>query len=205
MSRLLRGSALFLCLVLILLALPVMAQVSQPDNADGRVPQSQTPGTSAQPLPVLSLQPCSRNSVARPERDSGPCRFCGPSRRAPDLSQWADHLKHQVVQVLYGSGSYNAQVAGTTSPTMGNFFADITQQWTDLPDAAVQHQLFRAAPARYSETARSPDCSRLFRRRATMAPPLQMLRSSQNFWRRSVRDTCPAPVLDAREIRTPFI
>ncbi len=32
----------------------------------------------------------------------------------------------QVIQVLYGSGSYNAQVAGTTSPTMGNFFADIT-------------------------------------------------------------------------------
>jgi hypothetical protein len=32
----------------------------------------------------------------------------------------------QVIQVLYGSGSYNPQVAGTTSPTMGNFFADIT-------------------------------------------------------------------------------
>jgi hypothetical protein len=30
-----------------------------------------------------------------------------------------------VVQVLYGSGSYNAQVAGNTSPTMGNFFGDI--------------------------------------------------------------------------------
>lgn len=31
-----------------------------------------------------------------------------------------------VVQVLYGSGSYNAQVAGTTSPTMGQFYGDIT-------------------------------------------------------------------------------
>jgi hypothetical protein len=30
------------------------------------------------------------------------------------------------VQVLYGSGSYNAQVAGTTSPTMGQFYSDIT-------------------------------------------------------------------------------
>jgi hypothetical protein len=30
-----------------------------------------------------------------------------------------------VVQVLYGSGSYNAQIAGSSSPTMGNFFGDI--------------------------------------------------------------------------------
>jgi hypothetical protein len=32
----------------------------------------------------------------------------------------------QVIQVLYGSGSYNSQIAGSTSPTMGNFFGDIT-------------------------------------------------------------------------------
>ena len=31
-----------------------------------------------------------------------------------------------VVQVLYGSGSYNAQVAGATSPTMGQFYGDLT-------------------------------------------------------------------------------
>jgi hypothetical protein len=31
-----------------------------------------------------------------------------------------------VVQVLYGSGSYNAQVAGTSTPSMGNFFSDLT-------------------------------------------------------------------------------
>jgi len=30
-----------------------------------------------------------------------------------------------VVQVLYGTGSYNSQVAGTSSPTMGNFFGDL--------------------------------------------------------------------------------
>ena len=64
MSRMLRGSALFLCLILILLALPVMAQVSQPNNADGRVPQSQTPGTSAQPLPVCVSSPSSTAPVA---------------------------------------------------------------------------------------------------------------------------------------------
>jgi len=32
----------------------------------------------------------------------------------------------QVVEVLYGSGSYNSQIAGTTSPTMGQFYSDIT-------------------------------------------------------------------------------
>jgi hypothetical protein len=31
-----------------------------------------------------------------------------------------------VVQVLYGSGTYNAQVAGTTNPTMGQFYGDLT-------------------------------------------------------------------------------
>ena len=30
-----------------------------------------------------------------------------------------------VVQVLYGTGSYNTQVAGSSSPTMGNFFSDL--------------------------------------------------------------------------------
>jgi hypothetical protein len=30
-----------------------------------------------------------------------------------------------VVQVLYGTGSYNLQVAGSSSPTMGNFFSDL--------------------------------------------------------------------------------
>jgi hypothetical protein len=32
----------------------------------------------------------------------------------------------QVIQVLYGSGSYNSQVAGTSSPSMGQFYSDIT-------------------------------------------------------------------------------
>lgn len=30
-----------------------------------------------------------------------------------------------IVQVLYGTGSYNPQVAGTSSPTMGSFFGDL--------------------------------------------------------------------------------
>jgi hypothetical protein len=127
MSRMLRGSALFL--VLILLALPVMAQVSHPNDADGRVPQSQTPGTSVQPLPVLSLQPLHHGTPWRDPNTSatvGPVGFAAPAGAHLTYHNGPIISNVQVVQVLYGSGSYNSQVAGSTSPTMGNFFADIT-------------------------------------------------------------------------------
>jgi hypothetical protein len=128
MSRMLRGSALFL--VLILLALPVMSQVSHPnDDADGRVPQSQTHGTSAQPLPVLSLQPLHHGTPWRDPNTSatvGPVGFAAPAGAHLTYHNGPIISNVQVVQVLYGSGSYNSQVAGSTSPTMGNFFADIT-------------------------------------------------------------------------------
>ena len=45
----------------------------------------------------------------------------------------------QVVQVLYGSGSYNAQVAGTTSPTMGQFYGDITGSGSGLVSLLQQY------------------------------------------------------------------
>jgi hypothetical protein len=127
MSRMLRGSALFLALIL--LALPVMAQVSHPNDADERVPQSQSHGTSAQPLPVLSLQPLHHGTPWRDPNTSatlGPVGFAAPA--GAHLSYFGGPIisNVQVIQVLYGSGSYNPQVAGTTSPTMGNFFADIT-------------------------------------------------------------------------------
>jgi hypothetical protein len=127
MSRMLRGPALYLCLILTLLALPVMAQVSQPDNADGRVPQSHTPGTSTQAQPAMSFQAIHHGT---PWRDPN-----GPAAAVGFAAPAGAHLTYfggpiisnvQVVQVLYGSGSYNSQIAGTTSPTMGNFFGDIT-------------------------------------------------------------------------------
>ncbi|MBZ5494107.1 MAG: hypothetical protein LAO76_24555 [Acidobacteriia bacterium] len=123
MSRMLRGSALFL--VLILLALPVMAQVSQP-NADGRDSVSQGPGNVAQPLPVLSLQPKFHGVPWRDPNGPAPIGFAAPA--GAHLTYFGGPIisNVQVIQVLYGSGSYNSQIAGTTSPTMGNFFADIT-------------------------------------------------------------------------------
>ncbi len=125
MSRMLRGPASILFLILILLALPVMAQVSQP-NADERV-APQTSGNSAQPLSVITLQPKFHGVPWRdPNAAVGPVGFAAPA--GAHLTYFGGPIisNVQVVQVLYGSGSYNSQVAGTTSPTMGNFFADIT-------------------------------------------------------------------------------
>jgi hypothetical protein len=127
MSRLLRG-AVSLLFLMVLLALPVMAQVSQPNIADGNVAQSQTPGNTGQPLPVLNLQPKFHGVPWRDPNTTtmGPVGFAAPA--GAHLSYFGGPIisNVQVIQVLYGSGSYNSQVAGTTSPTMGNFFADIT-------------------------------------------------------------------------------
>jgi hypothetical protein len=127
MSRLLRGSSSFLCLVLIFLALPVMAQVSQSNSDSSVAPTAQGAGQSAQPLPVLSLQPKFHGVPWRdPNTNGAAVGFAAPA--GAHLSYFGGPIisNVQVIQVLYGSGSYNSQVAGTTSPTMGNFFADIT-------------------------------------------------------------------------------
>lgn len=127
MSPKLRGSASFLFLILILLALPVTAQVSQANIADGKVAQSQTPENSSQALPVMTLQPKFHGVPWRdPNASVGPIGFAAPA--GAHLTYFGGPIisNVQVIQVLYGSGSYNAQIAGSSSPTMGNFFADIT-------------------------------------------------------------------------------
>src|SRR3954465_8207792 len=132
MSRLLRGPVSFLCLVLILLALPVMAQVSHPSN-DSAAP-SQAAGNStqaaenpAQALPVMTLQPKFHGVPWRdPNASVGPIGFAAPAGAHLTYHNGPIISNVQVIQVLYGSGSYNSQIAGTTSPTMGNFFGDIT-------------------------------------------------------------------------------
>jgi hypothetical protein len=124
MSRLLRGPALLLCLILIFAALPVLAQVSQ-SSTDEVAPQQHPAGNSGQALPVMTLQP-KFHGVPWRDPNAGPIPFAAPA--GAHLTYFGGPIisNVQVIQVLYGSGSYNAQVAGTTSPTMGNFFADIT-------------------------------------------------------------------------------
>jgi hypothetical protein len=129
MSRMLRGSALFLCLMLIL-ALPVIAQVSHPNANSVASPAADAADTSAQsapPLPVLSLQPLHHGTPWRdPNNSAAQIGFAAPAGAHLTYHNGPIISNVQVIQVLYGSGSYNAQIAGTTSPTMGNFFADIT-------------------------------------------------------------------------------
>lgn len=128
MSRISRGPVSFLCLVLILLALPVMAQVSHSPEADAAASQQPAAaGNAVQPLPVLNLQPKFHGVPWRdPNASVGPVGFAAPAGAHLTYHNGPIISNVQVVQVLYGSGSYNSQIAGTTSPTMGNFFADIT-------------------------------------------------------------------------------
>src|SRR6476660_610229 len=140
MSRLLRGLAL-LCLLLTLAALPVLAQVPQSgndnNNAGPDMHAAQTPGNPAQPLPVF---PVTTKHHGVPWRDANaPIGFAAPA--GAHLTYFGGPIisNVQVIQVLYGSGSYNAQVAGTASPTMGNFFADITESGSGLISLLTQY------------------------------------------------------------------
>jgi hypothetical protein len=117
MSRLLRGTALLLFLFLISAALPTLAQVSQPSNTDTQAPPA---GNFVQPI--------------GPIHHGVPWRDPNTSAAIVGLAAPAGaHLTYfggpiisnvQIVQVLYGSGSYNAQIAGTATPSMGNFYSD---------------------------------------------------------------------------------
>src|SRR5450432_943017 len=117
MSRISRGPALLLFLLLIIAALPIMAQ-----NNPGA-------GNTAQALPVLPVQTIQHGTPWRDPNPTnaatGPIGFAAPAGAHLTYHNGPIISNVQVVQVLYGSGSYNAQVAGTTSPTMGNFYRDI--------------------------------------------------------------------------------
>ena len=125
-------SLVVVCLFLISAALPTPAQVSSPSNTGnpsggtGAGAPQQAPATenSTQVLPVFNVL---RNGV--PFRDpitSGPVGFAAPA--GAHLSYFGGPVisNVHVVQVLYGSGSYNGQVAGTSTPSMGSFFSDLT-------------------------------------------------------------------------------
>src|ERR1051326_5237917 len=135
MSRMSPRAVLLLCVCLIFAALPTLAQVSQPGD-DGALLslQNSTPG---QPTSHVVAMPF-RHGV--PWRDAtGPVGFAAPA--GAHLSYFGGPIisNVQVVQVLYGSGSYNSQVAGTTSPTMGQFYGDITGSGSGLNSLLQQY------------------------------------------------------------------
>jgi hypothetical protein len=125
MFRLFRGPMLFLCLSLIA-ALPTLAQVSQPGDSGGGI-TAQNPQTepSGNPLPAPPPPPPHLRIHGVPFRIGNQ-----PAPAAPPgahLSYFGGPVisNAHVVIVLYGSGSYEPHVAGSTSPTMGNFFGDL--------------------------------------------------------------------------------
>jgi hypothetical protein len=119
---------MFLCLATLVLfsALSAMAQVSRSiDRTSGaEAAPPQPAATSAQVLPVQPVQRVHTLPVRDP--NAGLINFAAPA--GAHLSYFGGPVisNVHVVQVLYGSGSYNAQVAGTTSPTMGQFYGDLT-------------------------------------------------------------------------------
>jgi len=124
MPRLFRASALFV--FLILLALPTLAQVSPSTNPDSgsATQQAQSATASGDAAQAHTLH---GRLHGVPWRDANaPVGLAAPT--GAHLTYFGGPVisNVHVVQVLYGSGSYNAQVAGTTSPTMGNFYSDIT-------------------------------------------------------------------------------
>jgi hypothetical protein len=139
---------MFLCAaILLLFTVPALAQVSSSidpsGGTDATAPQQQTAAENSAQQAQQILPTGPRLHIV-PFRDPN-----APNNAAVGLAAPAGaHLTYfggpitsniQVVQVLYGSGSYNAQVAGTTSPTMGNFYSDITGSGSGLVSLLQQY------------------------------------------------------------------
>src|SRR6476646_3892854 len=125
-SRRLAWMFLGIASLLLFSTLPALAQVSRSiDRTSGAdAAPAQQAATSAQALPI---QPVQRFHVLPvPDPNAAAAGFAAPA--GAHLSYFGGPIisNVHVVQVLYGSGSYNAQVAGTTSPTMGQFYGDLT-------------------------------------------------------------------------------
>jgi hypothetical protein len=120
---------MFLCLATLLLlsafsALAQVAPIGTTGGTDAATQQSATATSTQQALPIVPVQ---RLHIF-PVRDPNAAATAPAAPAGAHLSYFGGPIisNVHVVQVLYGSGSYNAQVAGTTSPTMGNFYGDLT-------------------------------------------------------------------------------
>ena len=124
-------------------ALPALGQVSQTAKTthgpNAQEPQQSATGTPSKVQPALPVVVLQHAVPWRDPNASGPTGFAAPA--GAHLSYFGGPIisKVQVIQVLYGSGSYNSQVAGASSPTMGNFFADFTGSGSGLVNLLTQY------------------------------------------------------------------
>lgn len=114
MSRVLR-TALFVFLLLVVAALPILAQVSPPTRS--------TSGIKSH-----SLQHGVRWMDSRSGDRLNTFSTPGTAPSGAHLTYYGGPVISNVhiVEVLYGPGSYDPQIAGTSSPTLGKFFTDLT-------------------------------------------------------------------------------
>lgn len=125
--------------------MPVVAQMSPAQNQDDiGAPQSQaqqpsSPSGNSAHVPTIPNVVALHHGVPWRNPAAGPIGFAAPA--GAHLSYFGGPIisNVQVVQVLYGSGSYNSQVAGTTSPSMGKFFGDITGSGSGLISLLTQY------------------------------------------------------------------
>jgi hypothetical protein len=110
MSRMLRGPALFV-LLLISAALPILAQVTRSLDTDG--------ATAVHAAPKFHGTPWR-------DPNAGPIPFAAPA--GAHLTYFGGPVISNVhtVQVLYGSGSYAPGVSATTTPSIASFYRDLT-------------------------------------------------------------------------------
>jgi hypothetical protein len=123
--------------------LPALAQVLQSAAAAGgsNVQEPQSPAAENAPN-TLNVRPvaATQDGVSRQNPiTSGPTGFSAPA--GAHLSYFGGPIitNVQVIQVLYGSGSYEPHVAGTSSPTMGQFFGDFTGSGSGLITLLAQY------------------------------------------------------------------
>ena len=123
--------------------LPALAQVSQSaaaaDNSNAQEPQAQAIGNAPNALNVLPVAATQHGAPWQDANTSGPIGFSAPS--GSHLSYFGGPIitNVQVIQVLYGTGSYEPHVAGTSSPTMGQFFGDLTSSGSGLATLLWQY------------------------------------------------------------------
>jgi hypothetical protein len=122
--------------------LPTLAQVSQSAaagslNAQG--PQQSAGADAPNALNVLPVAATQHGVSQQNPFTSGPTGFSAPA--GAHLSYFGGPIitNVQVIQVLYGSGSYEPHVAGTSSPTMGQFFGDFTGSGSGLITLLAQY------------------------------------------------------------------
>ncbi len=121
--------------------LPALAQVLQSaatGSSNAQKPQPPNAG-DAHGLNVLPVAATQDGVSGQNAITSGPTGFSAPAGAHLNYYGGPIITNVQVIQVLYGSGSYEPHVAGTSSPTMAQFFGDITGSGSGLATLLWQY------------------------------------------------------------------